>query len=758
MKLVADTPPEAAHPFPERLGARLGRRSRYLWWTLVLSALLSVFNLVYVIAAPPVDADSYEYAALARSYMRSGELVAHDVHDHFSNAPLPNPAWNRASLWTFILMPFERLFDYSYLSFVVPHTVTYFLVGPTTYAVGATLVPAPAAFAAAVAVMTNPRIVYYATQEDPGLPDTLTMTLFLVALYALLRQRWLVAGIISGVTLLTRLTGLIFIPLVAVWVGLFNPKQLRKRGIWMYAATTLLVGSAFFARSAMVSHNPLYSIEEERFGSTRGSSHGALDLLDSYNALKIMFAPYDGDRSAAAKVPDAGLAERARIIWKMTRVVLFGIHSQVAWYPGILETITYLLVPFCVYGLWRARKNQSIALLALFIVMYVAGIATTKLNWEDRYIFPIIPMAMLFAFGAVERVRRRVPWINARSMLVLYLAMEALPQYALMMTRVPDRRDRDRFVELTTICQWGRREFEPDAVLMPIPFWSPQYYCDRDTVPPVYGDMKQWRRIVDRYGVKYFLFSDYWGGDRPPRFSFLHPLLRGKYFTLYKIDTSDPGYEDIDARYPGMADFNYLRYFWDGHFEFEANPTTYYSLQKVTGSSAWAVVVYLGMVAFSLWAARQAWWIQGPGLFGILVLSCLLRALTLAPIGNTVMLTPPSISLRQLERVWGARQADSHASLAVVADNDGIMREIAQTHIAARRVDALSLPNSVPAVLYPVAESSVFLNSGAAIATSLRLVKEENQRFAAVEAGLQARQYTPYSIAGGVVGIRSANP
>jgi hypothetical protein len=387
--------------------------------------------------------------------------------------------------------------------------------------------------------------------------------------------------------------------------------------------------------------------------------------------------------------------------------------------------------------------------------MYVAGIATTKLNWEDRYIFPILPPAMLLAFHAIDRLRNRWSWVNVRSILILYLAMEALPHYALMAARLPDRPMRDRFTELTTICEWGRRTLEPDAVLMPIPFWSPQYYCDRDTVTPVYGNLKQWQRIVDKYRISYFLFSDYWGGDRPPRFSFLHPILRGRYFTLYRIDTSDPAYKDLDAYYADMADFNYLQYFWDGHFNFEANPTTYYSLQKALGTPAWAVAAYLGMVLFALWAAGQVWWIQGPSLAGIFILSCLLRVLALAPISNTVMLTPPSISLRQLEGLWRTRPHRTEAPLSVVTDSETVMRDIAKTHIAARRVDGIRLPSDAPAVFYPIVEPSLPLDSPQAIATSRRLLDDERRQFADVESRLAAAHYTPHSIAGGVLGIEA---
>jgi 4-amino-4-deoxy-L-arabinose transferase-like glycosyltransferase len=206
--------------------------------------------LSYIALWPPLDGDSYEYAGVASNFLKYGELVATHVSGYFlSDQTLPHPAWNRAGLWTFILVPFQALFGHSVWTFVVPYQMAVFLIGPVVYLVGARLFSRRVAFASAVATMLNPRIIAWSTQEDPGQPDTLALSLCLLVLYLFLNRRWFLAGVLSGVTVLTRVYGLVLFPVLMVWVCLFNRPALRSRGVYVWLLAAVVSCSPLLVRN-----------------------------------------------------------------------------------------------------------------------------------------------------------------------------------------------------------------------------------------------------------------------------------------------------------------------------------------------------------------------------------------------------------------------------------------------------------------------------------------------------------------------------
>jgi hypothetical protein len=266
-----------------------------------------------------------------------------------------------------------------------------------------------------------------------------------------------------------------------------------------------------------------------------------------------------------------------------------------------------------------------------------------------------------------------------------------------------------------------------------------------------------WKHILEKYRVEYFLFTEYWGGDRPPRFSFLNPIARGDYFTLYQIDRDGAGFRNVRDEHGGMMDFYYLKYFWVGRFSFQNNPTTIYSIRMLSGSRTLTFVFYLSLVAGTLIALRNRRSVRWIAVIFASFTAFALRMMSFSPIVGTLMLTPPAISTLQLERLLGsyvAENEESYSPLALVDVPEIVAADIAKTSIDTVHISESALPNGIPAVFYSISEPTVSLMSQSDMANSLRRVSAENRIFAEIEHKLRAYGYEPHRISGGVVGLQ----
>lgn len=747
---------------PKKMEQRF-RRDRCFFLVLVLSAAVVLFNVLYILVNPPLDGDSYEYAGVARNFLRYGKLVATHISGYFlPEKALPHPAWNRATLWTFIIMPFQALFGNSVWSFAAPYQITLFLVGPAVYLFARRLFSRSVALAAAVATIFTPRLINFSTQEDPGIPDTFAIVLFIAAIHFFIGRRWFLSGVFGGVLSLIRITGLILPVFFALWALVFERKLFKEKAVYLYFLATLLFSSPLFIRNAVVFGNPFYS---DQSASTRGSGAEVLNFLENYSTIEFTFS-YSPQPAAAPSPQQNRVINRMKFIYWMSRMTLLGTLNGVSYYPGFFELLTFVLFPFFLVGAWQSRLNPARLMTFLFIGFYLFSFVAVKMGYEDRYLFPVLPFSIMLAFFGAETLSTRFKRLSVGSVLFLFLLVEAAPSFALRVMEFTGAHGRSRYNELIGICDWIKRETPPTAVLMTTPFWSPQYFCDRYTVPAVFGNLESFKAAAGDYGVDYFLFTEYWGGDRLPRFNFMQPLSRGKYLSLFEVDRANPDFLDLNHRYGYMKNFNYLDYFWQSRIDFQIDPPIVKILIYFAKNMILGAVIFILLCLLVIWLAflLKGWrlYVFSCGLFAAMMA---LKFGSLILISEKVNLTPPQISRYQAdhffslshkaERIKAIKLAFQSNRRPPDSDIENLV-DIFSSH--ARGVSTAVVPPYPPpangeALFIPVAEAYCPISDYKSAERSREFVQQEKKEILDTVSTINRLGYEAEILSGGVLCI-----
>jgi hypothetical protein len=292
---------------------------------------------------------------------------------------------------------------------------------------------------------------------------------------------------------------------------------------------------------------------------------------------------------------------------------------------------------------------------------------------------------------------------------------------------------------------------------MAVPFCSPQYLCDRKTVPPPLGNLAMFKDAVVRYKVDYFMFTEFWGGDRVPRFTFMRPMLMGKYISFYAIDRKHPDFVNLHRRYTYMKDFNLFGYFWKGRYVFQNDPPVFKALYHLSGNLFAGGALFVLTFFLALWLAsrcsRAVFWLGCP----ILVVGLLFcNLISLKPTNEIVALTPPPVCEYQLQHLLqksGAGEKDIR-----ILENQ--FSKIVESFFRKRKfsvamISSSALPKSgslEPGIYFvPVSEKKYYISDGEQARRVYGWTFEMNQAYKKAENQLQKSGCRPEPIAGGVL-------
>ncbi len=604
--LINETDMEPLPPFL----APLRERDRNLSIVIVVSLLLTIFGAFNLYLAPPTDADAYEYAGLARTYLETGRLE-HEMLPSpgylSTNRNVPQPAVDRVTLWTMLMIPIQALLGDSVWVFLLPGLLSFFFLGPLAYLFAVALFDKRTAFFAALAVMLLPRFVYIAFVEDAGQPNFLFFDLMLVTLSMALRHRWLSAGLFAGLMTATRLTGIVAVVAVFLWVCLSERDQLRRWRFWLFPLLIAVALAPFFiVRTSALSEFGLGSLPQSSILTADP------DMMEHVNEVgSLTHLEYDRKPSPQADNTTPVWIRRAKLIARNVGIItLFGFNSKISSYPGLPGIITFSLLPFAILGFIRGLWDRRIRLMLLTILVGVA-VFSLRIGYEDRYLFPQAAMAAMLAFFGADMCAKRWRLISPGRLFLVFLLLEAGPNLAMNTMRLAGSSARHDFEELTEISHWVRRNTPPDATLLTMPFWSPHYLMHRKTALLPLGDQHDFRDAAQQYRADYMLFEWFWPGDRLPRLPYLTPLVRGQRFFLYHIDRGHPALADPEATIPYLVDFDWFGYFWKDRFTIQTNTPLHKAIAYFTHSLAlgWAlfIAVWLAVLLSPARLHRRPW-------------------------------------------------------------------------------------------------------------------------------------------------------
>lgn len=750
----------------------LYKRDKLFLSVIILSLAIVLSNIAYIYFNPPVDGDSYEYAGVARNFLRYGKLLETHVNINFpfSVQSLPQPSVIRAKLWAFILLPFQALFGNSFWTFVIPLQISVFLLGPVVFLFAYQYFSRKIAFASAIAIILNPRILIWATREDPGNSDIFATILFILATLFFLKRRWLLTGILTGVTFLTKINGLIFIPLFTFWLFLFDRKEFLRRGFYIFILSTVVCCSPLLIRNTLLFGDPLYgSVESYRSQSDKFIKKILLAKEDK-TLVWLYFDNLlneDDDRNKAEKsVPMSNMLKfkyRLEFLYLNFKAFFFGEHNGISWYPGFFETLTLVLAPFLFLGAWRCRGDTARFMIVLFISVHLITLVPFKVGFEDRYLFPSLPFGAILAFYGVEHLAKSFKWLSVKNVLIMFILIETIPALGMSALNAMSNEERSLFVELQAMCKWVKDETPEDAVLMTVPFWSPHYYCDRYTVPPTSGNLEKFKKVIEQHHVGYFLFYEPWGGDRVPRFTYMEPIIRGRFLTLYRIDRSHPDFRNMGGRYAYMKDFGYLHYFWEGRLTFKAYPSILEVFCQLTKSIFSGIVIFLLVCIFALRSISTSGKWKRFACYAVLTVALLIcRIAAIMPFVKTFHLTPPPVSRYQTEHFLSGENAHKKIK-RVIIKNGGDRQEIelAFSHIGLESAPESETPKNAvengDILFAAIKERSRYISSLERAREAASEMQMENKQYEKVRLELERSGYRAEPIGGGVLGIKDRN-
>lgn len=323
---------------------------------------------------------------------------------------------------------------------------------PLTAALGRRLgLSRKAAVGGAAVVAFYPLLVVYPLALAT---EVLYMPLFVLSLWAVLRARekgrirdYVLAGLVLGLTALTRSVVTLFVPLAALWVWATScPRRSGMRQAAVLIACFLIVVLPWSVRNTLL-HGEFHFVESalgyDLYQGYHPQSTGTFDWRIGIDLLKIMD---DGerDRQAMAAVASFLRDDPLRVPYLMVRklgyfwgldkraLVYFYANGYLGQWPAgllaivlLLATAPFMLIaPAGVARLALARPRREMMFVALLMVYYV-GIHTLILA-EDRFHMPLVPILALLAATALAdprwRSARRWQRILAVTLVILLVA------------------------------------------------------------------------------------------------------------------------------------------------------------------------------------------------------------------------------------------------------------------------------------------------------------------------------------------------
>ena len=208
-------------------------------------------------------------------------------------------------------------------------------------------------------------------------------------------------GIVAGLGGLTKLVGLILIPigLIAIWLPTLNNREIRRRA---------LIGSGIFFLIAMLLSGPWLVRNQIIYG-------------DPF--AQAAFMKYFGTRNVTmAGMLQSGFTPGGymALVWKYTSCSLLGVFGHMdLWLPSWMYAIYDVILLIGVIGMmvWYLRQREAAAIATrgaiglwaasfLLVLLFFIKFNTQFFQAQARYLFPALPAIMA---GIVLGATRLVP-------------------------------------------------------------------------------------------------------------------------------------------------------------------------------------------------------------------------------------------------------------------------------------------------------------------------------------------------------------
>ncbi|HOX27856.1 MAG TPA: glycosyltransferase family 39 protein [bacterium] len=574
----------------------------------LISLFLCVFHLTLFSKSPAQDGDSFEYAGVARSILRYGEMRETLLRSYtIKDQPLPHPSAIRANLYSISLVPFYLLFRDTQWTFLIPTFIGLFLLPLVVYRTGLKFFDEKTAFYASVLSMFTPSLLRLYTLMDPGLPEVWQMIFYLLFLSAMIDEKYIIAGILMALAYLFKNNSMVLIPSALIWLYTVKRKHFFGLPLLKIFLTALIIVLPFLIRNYIVFHSPTYNEQFAGISRVYGGmmidrfAHGDLfGVIFNYDAYNIHELAKNISFTTKA-------ANFMRVLWINVKLVTVGGRTGIFYIPGVPQIMGLALIPFFIIGLIELRKRPAVKLLSTVIFLQIL-LHTMMAIYSDRYLLCIIPLIYLIGvfgiFRAAEWFSDQFVQVPSRKIVASIIAFIIISESSgfiiFNLTRFLSPRSDSVMAELETTCGYLNRHTKPDDVIMTYPFFSTHFVCNRPTVPLPYGDVKSMASVIKKYNVKNLIFASVWTGDLFPELPFTSTVVRGKKISLFKISTGRLSDFLQHPRSNYLHGMNPVSYFLSDRFSFEVAPPLYKTLSTIFNSLLFGAVAYLALFVFFL--------------------------------------------------------------------------------------------------------------------------------------------------------------
>ncbi|MCH8003859.1 MAG: glycosyltransferase family 39 protein [Nanoarchaeota archaeon] len=225
-----------------------------------------------------------------------------------------------------------------------------------------------------------------------------TLVFFVVAsIYYTLKNRIIMSSLGLSLSILTKYTGILIIPLIIYIIFTKNKKSFLKKSI-ITLAITAVISLPWYIRNWIYLKNPVYPILNSVFhGVNIGSTYSDFDFskLLSINFILVPFFEFFG-------VPDGNISN----------IFFFDIPFLFILLP-IWLTASIIFISPIIFGMKMNKENRNIALILLVPFLLAGLLHIVNVGWSTgRRLLPTIVILAFFWGYGFQKVIKKVRYKN----------------------------------------------------------------------------------------------------------------------------------------------------------------------------------------------------------------------------------------------------------------------------------------------------------------------------------------------------------
>lgn len=382
------------------------------------------------------------------------------------------------------------------------------LIVPVFY-IGKTVYNEEAAWVSAILVFISPVLIHW---SGAILTESLFITLFIsaiaIGLFAIEGHRkvflW-VCGAVIGLSYMTRVVGLILIPIISLWIIIYAIKT-NKLADYRKIVKNIVTSAAIFVLGFIIVTAP-YLVRIR-------SQYGHWTLAGGYGSITGVVA----QEGAATTKAWEGLGSKKVVEESFVSKFIEKIITNLQDYSSALAGMLLFTVFFIVAGIFpRWKVIYTISFIVLYFSAFLALPSTPMLDERMRYLSPIFPLFLVVASGGIMRIQSWITW-NGVKQFVMPVAVGIVLLSSILQAKVfpidlHNLWDKSENVNLREqVGQWMKGYLpRPVRVMSRKPYIA--YYADAEWfgTPPTYVEVLELARsknvdyiLIDK-GIEYYL-------------------------------------------------------------------------------------------------------------------------------------------------------------------------------------------------------------------------------------------------------------